>query len=53
MYAEAVDDAGAAPYLLQRTVDNAFGHTGIADLDIIAAFFDLVDWVHSGVKPLN
>jgi hypothetical protein len=52
MYAEAVANAGATPYLLQRTVD-AFGHTGVSNDDIIAAFFDLVDWVWTGVKPEN
>lgn len=50
MYAEAVANAGATWYLLQRTV-TMFGHTGVSDEDITTAFFDLVDWVSTGVKP--
>lgn len=52
IYADAVADAGASQYLLQRTSD-VFGHTGATDADYEAAFFSLVEWVHTGVKPLN
>ncbi|HSC06525.1 MAG TPA: hypothetical protein VLD59_06845 [Steroidobacteraceae bacterium] len=54
MYAQAVQTAGATPYLLQRTV-NAFGHctgTGFPAAET-AAFSTLVQWVHTGVKPQN
>jgi len=50
MYADAVANAGATWYLLQRTVD-AFGHTGVSNDIITAAFSDLVGWVATGVKP--
>jgi pimeloyl-ACP methyl ester carboxylesterase len=53
MYADAVQDAGASPYLLQRTM-NAFGHAiAFSDAEKVAAFFALVQWVHTGVKPQN
>jgi pimeloyl-ACP methyl ester carboxylesterase len=52
MYALAVEKAGALPFLLQREV-SAFGHPGVADPAVEAAFFALVEWVHSGVKPQN
>lgn len=54
MYAQAVQTAGATPYLLQRTV-NAFGHctgTGFPAAET-AAVSALVQWVHTGVKPQN
>jgi len=52
IYAVAVTNAGASQYLLQRQFDE-FGHTGISDTDVEEAFFALVQWVHSGVKPQN
>ncbi len=52
MYAKAVDDAGASQYLLQRTF-NIFGHGTLKDADVAAAFFTLVEWVRSGIRPLN
>ena len=52
MYAKAVDDAGASQYLLQRTFD-VFGHLNLQDADVAAAFFALVDWVHTGIKPAS
>jgi pimeloyl-ACP methyl ester carboxylesterase len=51
LYAQAVQDAGASQYLLQRTV-NAFGHCGFPDAEM-SAFSALVQWVHTGVKPQN
>jgi len=50
MFANAVEKAGASPYLLQRTVD-AFGHGEVSDADVVAAFFAMVEWVHTGMKP--
>lgn len=50
MFADAVEKAGASRYLLQRTVD-AFGHGVISDADLAAAFFAMVQWVRTGVKP--
>ncbi len=52
MYAAAVAKAGASQYLLQRTVV-AFGHTGLSDDDVAAAFSALVDWVRTGIKPAS
>jgi pimeloyl-ACP methyl ester carboxylesterase len=52
MYFDAVVNAGATWYLLQRTVD-AFDHTGVPDDDISAAFSDLVEWVRTGMKPAS
>ncbi len=51
LYAAAVQNAGAADFLLQRTVDG-FGHADtfpFAQLE--AAFFALRDWALTGVKP--
>ena len=50
-YADRVDRAGASDYLLQRTVDG-FGHCGFPAAEA-AAFPALVQWVRTGVKPLN
>jgi len=54
MYAEAVQNAGASQYLLQRTVDgsgNGFGHGTFTAEEVSNAFLALVEWVHTGVKP--
>ncbi len=50
-YADIVDRAGASDYLLQRTVDG-FGHCGFPAAEV-SAFAALVQWVQTGVKPLN
>lgn len=50
-YADTVDSAGALDFLLQRTVDG-FGHCGFPAAEA-AAFSALVQWVQTGVKPLN
>lgn len=50
IYGDAVEKAGASPYLLQRTVD-AFGHGGFSDADVAAGFAAMVQWVRTGVKP--
>jgi hypothetical protein len=51
MYAAAVQSSGASAFLLQRTV-NAFGHCGFSASGAeTAGFFDLVQWVRTGVKP--
>lgn len=51
LFADAVQGAGASPFLLQRTV-NAFSHCGFPAAET-AAFSALVEWVRTGVKPQN
>jgi pimeloyl-ACP methyl ester carboxylesterase len=51
MFAQAVQAAGASPFLLQRTV-NGFSHCGFPSAET-AAFSALVQWVRTGVKPQN
>ena len=50
-YAGRVADAGTSAFLLQRTVDG-FGHCGFPAAET-SAFSALVQWVKTGVKPLN
>jgi hypothetical protein len=57
-YREAVVNAGAEGYLLQREVE-AFGHCGLPTFTfpqfgvVTEAFSALVQWVSTGAKPQN
>ena len=50
IYAGAVANAGASQYLLQRTIVG-FGHGNFAAGVEATALNDLVQWVHTGIKP--
>jgi hypothetical protein len=50
-YLNLVNDAGNGERLVQRTISR-YGHCEFTPTEIATAFFDLVGWVESGVKPL-
>lgn len=51
-YAERVKERGNSYWLVQRAVRGVF-HCDFTFAEFSTAFFDLVDWVELGVKPLG
>ena len=50
LYRDKVAAAGRSQFLLQRRVSR-YGHVNFSPAEILAAFFELANWVETGQKP--